>query len=75
MINYYLRPDNAYIKIDEENKVAINVLTLGNHKFIGQISNPDYVDAMIAMAQNFTPVDEAAFNAAFIEAKTFLNSL
>lgn len=75
MINYYLRPDQAHIKIDDENKVAINVLTIGDHKFIGQISNPTYVDNMMTMLDRFTPIDQATFDAAFLEAKTFLNSL
>ena len=75
MINYYLRPDGAHLRIDEVNKVATNVLNISNHKFIGQITNPDYVDGMIGMSDKFTPVDEATFNAAFQEAKSFLLSL
>lgn len=75
MIKYFLRPDKACIKIDEENKVATNVLTLGDHRFIGHITNPDYVDNMLSMADKMTPIDEATFEAAFQEAKTFLLNL
>ena len=77
MTNYYLRPDGAYIKIDEDNKIVINVLVIAESKFIGYMTNVDYVDSMINMANNgvLTPSDEATFNAAFLEAKTFINSL
>jgi hypothetical protein len=72
MINYYLRPDKAHIRIDDENKVATNVLTLGDHKFIGHITNPDYVDNMIAAIHRFTPIDQATFEAELQEAKNIL---
>lgn len=72
MIKYYLRPDGAHLRIDEANKVATNVLNIGNHKFIGQITNPDYVNGMIGMADKFTSIDEATFIAALQEAKSFL---
>lgn len=75
MINYYLRPDKAHIRIDDTNKVAINVLNTEVHKFIGQISDPQYVDNMIAMVDKFTPIDEATFESALQEAKTFLSNL
>ena len=77
MINYYLRPDQAIIRIDEENKVATNVLTIGEHKFIGHITNADYVNNMISMAGSgsLAPSDETAFNAALAEAKSFISGI
>jgi len=75
MINYYLRPDKAHIRIDDENKVATNVLTLGDHKFIGHITNPDYVESMIAMIDKLTPINQATFDAELQEAKNILINL
>ena len=77
MIKYYLRPDQALIRIDEENKVATNVRTLGVHKFIGHITDVNYVNSMINMANSgsVTPSDETAFNAVLAEAKAFINNI
>lgn len=75
MINYYLRPDGAHIKIDSENKIAINVLNTDNHKFIGHITNPVYVDNMIGMINKFTPATEEAFLQQLNEVKQHLASL
>jgi len=77
MIKYYLRPDKAHIRIDEENKIATNVLTLGAHKFIGHITDVNYVDSMTNMANSgsLTPSDETTFNAVLVEAKTFINNI
>lgn len=77
MINYYLRPDQAHIRIDDENKVVTNVLTLATHKFIGNNIDVAYVDNMINMANNnvFTPSDEETFNNALAEAKAFISAI
>lgn len=77
MIKYYLRPDQAHIRIDEENKVATNVLTLGVHKFIGHITDVNYVNNMINMANSgsLIPSDETAFNTVLDEAKAFINNI
>jgi len=77
MIKYYLRPDQALIRIDEENKVATNVRNLGVHKFIGHITDVNYVNNMINMANSgsLTPSDETAFNAVLAEAKAFINNI
>lgn len=75
MINYYLRPDGAHLRIDEDNKVATNVLTVGNHKFIGHITDPDYIDRMADVISKCTPIDESVFNAALQEAKSLLTTV
>jgi hypothetical protein len=77
MINYYLRPDQAHIRIDDENKVVTNVLISETHNFIGHNTNVDYVDSMINMAStgSLTPSNEADFNAALTEAKTFIAAI
>lgn len=70
MIKYYLRPDQALIRIDEENMIATNVLLLETHNFIGHNTNVDYVESMITMANNniLVPSDEETFNTAKAEA-------
>ncbi len=75
MIKYYLRPDKAVIKIDDESKIATNVLVIDNHKFIGHNSNPEYVDSMIAMIDKLTEIDEATFNTSLQEAKQIISNL
>jgi ribonuclease BN (tRNA processing enzyme) len=77
MIKYYLRLDNAHIRIDEENKVVTNILILGTHKFIGYNTDTAYVDSMIDMANNnvLTLSNETDFNAALNEVQNFINNL
>jgi len=75
MIDYYLRPDGAYLKMDTENKIITNVLAIGKHKFIGHNTDDNYVTGMMSMIDRMVPSDEQAFNAALEEARSFLNSL
>lgn len=75
MIEYYLRPDGAYLRMDTENKIITNVLAIGEHKFIGHNTNENYVTSMMSMIDKMVPSDEQAFNAALEEAKSFLNSI
>jgi hypothetical protein len=77
MIKYYLRPDQALIRIDEENMIATNVLLSETHNFIGHNTNADYVESMIAMANNNILVlsDEETFNTAKAEVITALSAI
>ena len=77
MINYYLRPDQAHIRIDDESKVVTNVLNLPTHKFIGNNTDVGYVDNMINMANNnvFTVSTEETFNNALAEVKVFISAV
>jgi hypothetical protein len=75
MIEYYLRPDGAYLKIDRENKIITNVLFSGEHIFIGNNSNPAYVDNMILMLVNMTIITESEFLNAINQAKEFINNI
>jgi hypothetical protein len=78
MIKYYLRPDQAYFKIDSENKIIINILIASDNKLIGHITNVDYVDSMINTINNrdtFISIDEETFNNALAEAKAFISAI
>jgi hypothetical protein len=75
MIEYYLRPDGAYLKIDRENKIITNVLFSGEHIFIGNNSNHAYVDNMILMLVNMTIITESEFLNAINQAKEFINNI
>ena len=77
MIKYYLRPDQALIRIDEENMIATNVLLSETHNFIGHNTNTDYVESMITMANNnvLVPSDEETFNTAKAEATAALSAI
>jgi hypothetical protein len=75
MIEYYLRPDGAYMKIDKENKIITNVLSAGHHKFIGNNTDQAYVDNMIAMAGSFHQCSKADYYIALEDAKSFINNL
>jgi hypothetical protein len=75
MIEYYLRTDGAYVKIDTENKIITNVLAEENHKFIGNNSNVSYVDNIISLVSNFKVSNEEDFNNALQTAKSFINNI
>lgn len=75
MIEYYLRPDGAYMRIDRENKIVTNVLAQGEHRFIGHNTNPGYVDHMISILGNLTVATEADFSAALLQARAYLDTI
>ena len=51
MINYYIRPDGAIIKINGNDQTLINVINENNRKVINYIAdNPDYYTRISADA-------------------------
>ena len=75
MINYYVRPDGAHVKVDTETKVITNVLNIAVQKTISEISNPEYYDRMAPEFANWTASDEAAYTAAFNAVKAAIPGL
>lgn len=75
MINYYIRPDGAYVKVDTENKIITNVLDVPVQKTISQITNPEYYDRMALEFGKFVVSDEAAYTAAFDSVKASIPGL
>ena len=53
MINYYVRPDGAIIKINGNDQTVINVVNNNNQKIISFITgNPDYYNKISTDAIN-----------------------
>lgn len=71
MINYYVRPDGAHVKVDTETKTVVNVLNIPTQKTISQIVNEEYYNNMLPQfSTTYTPTDETTYTAAFEAAKT-----
>lgn len=71
MINYYVRPDGAHVKVDTETKMVVNVLNIPTQKTISQIVNEEYYNTMLPQfSTTYTPTNEATYTAAFEAART-----
>lgn len=75
MINYYLRPDNAHVKVDTETKTVVNVLNIPVQKAISQITNEIYYNNMLAEFVKYTPIDEPTYLAAFEAARAAITGM
>lgn len=70
MINYYVRPDGAHVKVDTETKMVVNVLNIPTQKTISHIVNEEYYNNMLPQfSTTYTPTDEATYIAAFESAR------
>jgi hypothetical protein len=75
MKNYYLRPDQVYVRIDNDTKEIINVLNHGTQKTLSKLNNVDYYNNIITQASNWTVSDEATFNNMYNIVLSNLNNL
>lgn len=65
MINYYIRPDGAHVKVETELKQVTLALNISVQKTISYITNPEYYDRILPEFEKYTVSDEASFTAAF----------
>lgn len=75
MINYYVRPDGAHVKVDTETKVITNVLDIPVQKTISQITSVEYYDRIAPELESWTVSDETAYSAAFAAVKAAIPGL
>ena len=78
MINYYIRPDGAIIKINGNDQTVINVVNNNNQKIISFITgNPDYYNKISAdaISLNWPLSTQLDFDNNKTEVLNYLNEL
>ena len=75
MINYYIRPDQAHVKVDTETKTVVNVLNIPIQKTISQISSEEYYTRMTPEFEKYTQCDEQTYLAAFEAARAAITGM
>ena len=78
MINYYLRPDGAMIKIDGNNQTVTNIVNTNNQKTVSYLTgNADYYNRISedAVKLNWPLSTELDFNNIKTEVLNYLNGL
>jgi hypothetical protein len=78
MINYYIRPDGAIIKINGNNQTVINVVNNNNQKIISYITgNSDYYNKIStdAINLNWPTSTQLDFNNSKTEVLNYLSEL
>lgn len=78
MINYYLRPDGAIIKINEDNQTVAIIVNTNNQKIISYLTgNADYYNRIStdAVKLNWPLSTELDFNNNKTEVLNYLNGL
>ena len=74
MIRYYLRPPSVYVKIDTEKINVTNVINSSDQKLIGEFSEPNYVNQIIADSAKWATSDELSFNTQKTEVLSYLSN-
>lgn len=63
MTNYFIRPGNAYIKIDEDAQSVSLVLNADVQKTLSFIfNNPDYYNNTVSASASWTVSDQTTFD-------------
>lgn len=76
MINYFIRPGGAYIKIDTTTEVVSLVLNISTQKTLSAIANnPDYYNNTISASASWPVSDQTTFDTNKTEVLNYLNSL
>lgn len=75
MINYFLRPGGAYVKIDESIQTVSIVLNLDIQKTVSFISNnPEYYNKTLNETTKWIRSDQSTFDTNRNEVLAYLNS-
>jgi len=61
MINYYVRPGGAIVKIDDSSKVIDLVLNIPTQKTLSQIDNIDYYNQTMNLVSGWTVSDQFTY--------------
>ncbi len=75
MINYYLRADGAYVRLNTETKEIINLVNFSTQKTIPKLNNESYYNTILEQIPNWSVSDESTFNSNLIEVTDSLNIL
>ena len=61
MINYYLRNNETFIKVDNTSQEVTLVLNLSVQKTISKINNPSYYNNLMEMVSGWTLSNQVVF--------------
>lgn len=75
MINYYLRPGNVYVRINESTKEIVNILNHPEQKTISKLTGTDYYNFIMTQINSYTSSDKATFDEAYNTVLSQLNNL
>lgn len=74
MINYFIRPGNAYVKIDTDTEIVSLVLNISTQKTISVIANnPDYYNSMVSASASWSVSDQSTFDTNKTEVLTYIS--
>ena len=63
MINYFIRPGGAYIKIDTDTEIVSLVLNADTQKTLSVIANnPDYYNSTVSASANWPTSSQAIYD-------------
>lgn len=75
MVNYFLRPGGAYVRIDEDTQTISLVLNLDIQKTVSFISNnPEYYNKTLNEVNKWTISDQVTFDNNRNEVLAYLNN-
>lgn len=76
MINYFIRPGGAYVKIDTDTQVVSLVLNIPTQKTLSAImDNTEYYNNTVSASATWTVTDQVTYDANKTEVSNYLNSL
>lgn len=61
MINYYVRPGGAILKIDDSTKIIDLVLNSPTQKTLSQVDNIDYYNQTVELISGWTVSDQVTY--------------
>ena len=73
MINYYKRPGDVHVKINNETFEITNVLNLPTQKTISILNSQEYYNMIISNISTWQSSDEVTFNNIKSEVLSILN--
>ena len=61
MINYYIRPGGALLKIDDSTKIIDLVLNIPTQKTVSQVDNIDYYNQTVELISGWTVSNQVTY--------------
>ena len=76
MINYFIRPGGAYVRVNTDTQVVSLVLNVPTQKTLSAImDNAEYYNNTVSASATWTVTDQATQDANKTEVSNYLNSL
>lgn len=76
MINYFIRPGGAYVRVNTDTQVVSLVLNVPTQKTLSAImDNAEYYNNTVSASATWAVTDQATYDANKTEVSNYLNSL